>query len=206
MSPDYQRRTYTAYIHAAAEPAMKAQARTYSSLDTFPTTLAALGVEIEGNRLGLGANLFSGEPTLTEVYGKDFLAKEIPRRNTFLQKLESTESQTDALLERIQEKMQKAISITSYDSDTGQIDLEVSAAPDLYLAITDVEAACREKGSEKESRILLDKKKGENRVYTGTLDISGWNGPEGEIRISMKLIDGTEYRDIVTKELQELLE
>ncbi len=32
----------------------------------FPTVLAAMGFEIDGNRLGLGTNLFSDRPTLIE--------------------------------------------------------------------------------------------------------------------------------------------
>ena len=36
----------------------------------FPTTLAAMGFEIEGERLGLGTNLFSRVPTLCEKMGK----------------------------------------------------------------------------------------------------------------------------------------
>ncbi len=43
--------------------------RTYTTFDNFPTTLAAMGVTIEGNRLGLGTNLFSSEQTLSERYG-----------------------------------------------------------------------------------------------------------------------------------------
>ena len=35
----------------------------------FPTTLAAMGVKIEGDRLGLGVNLFSRSKTLAEKYG-----------------------------------------------------------------------------------------------------------------------------------------
>ena len=41
------------------------------------TTLAALGVQIEGNKLGLGVNLYSGEQTLVEQYGKDYLDIEL---------------------------------------------------------------------------------------------------------------------------------
>jgi phosphoglycerol transferase len=40
-------------------------------MDIFPTTLAALGFEIEGDRLGLGTNLFSDKPTLWEELGGD---------------------------------------------------------------------------------------------------------------------------------------
>ena len=36
----------------------------------FPTTLSAIGCEIEGDRLGLGTDLFSGKLTLCEEIGK----------------------------------------------------------------------------------------------------------------------------------------
>ena len=38
--------------------------------DMFPTMLASLGVKIEGERLGLGTNLFSDKPTLMEENGE----------------------------------------------------------------------------------------------------------------------------------------
>ncbi|MEI3401952.1 MAG: hypothetical protein V8R51_06455 [Clostridia bacterium] len=38
-------------------------------MDLYPTTLAALGANIDGNKLGLGTNLFSNEETLIEKYG-----------------------------------------------------------------------------------------------------------------------------------------
>jgi phosphoglycerol transferase len=37
--------------------------------DLFPTTLAAIGCTIPGDRLGLGVNLFSQTKTLTERLG-----------------------------------------------------------------------------------------------------------------------------------------
>ena len=45
--------------------------RQYCAMDLFPTTLAALGCEIPGDRLGLGTNLYSKIPTLAEKYGFD---------------------------------------------------------------------------------------------------------------------------------------
>ena len=65
---NYDRRVFTAYINAAAY-AQDQQERTYSTFDNFPTTLAALGVQIDGDRLGLGTNLFSGTKTLLEEFG-----------------------------------------------------------------------------------------------------------------------------------------
>jgi len=49
----------------------------------FPTTLAALGVTIEGDRLGIGTNLFSDTKTLTEIYGYDKLEEELNKNSDF---------------------------------------------------------------------------------------------------------------------------
>ena len=57
--------------------------REYSALDLFPTTLASLGVEIEGNKLGLGVNLFSGEETLIEKYDYYYFMDEMNKRSIF---------------------------------------------------------------------------------------------------------------------------
>ncbi|MBQ8238185.1 MAG: LTA synthase family protein [Oscillospiraceae bacterium] len=66
--PDYQRMVYNCFINAAAEPG-NTQNRTFAAVDLFPTTLASLGCQIEGERLGLGTNLFSDTPTLAEELG-----------------------------------------------------------------------------------------------------------------------------------------
>ena len=44
-------------------------------------SLAALGVEIDGNKLGLGTNLFSGEETLIEELGANYINKELKRND-----------------------------------------------------------------------------------------------------------------------------
>ena len=206
VDSDYLRRTYTAYLNAAGEPEEKNHSRSYSTLDTFPTTLAALGASIEGNRLGLGTNLFSKVPTLTEEYGREYLQQEIPRRSPFLRRLEHTQGHSKALVERIRENMRNAIKVISYDPSKGKIDLEVNVASELYLDLKTVEAVYQEKGSKRTSSVRLDKKQGEGKIYMGTLDISGWKETDGDVRISFMLKDGTVYRDIVCKNLQELLQ
>ena len=55
--------------------------RMYTTLDIFPTTLAALGVEIEGDRLGLWTNFFSETPTLLELYDIDYLNQELQKQS-----------------------------------------------------------------------------------------------------------------------------
>ena len=68
MDEDYQRLIYNCFINADAETDNVTN-RKFAGVDLFPTTLAALGCEIEGDRLGLGTNLFSDIPTLTEKMG-----------------------------------------------------------------------------------------------------------------------------------------
>lgn len=67
----YKRRMYFTIINPDASVKYENKERIFTSLDMYPTTLAALGVEIEGDRMGLGTNLFSAEKTLAEIYGKD---------------------------------------------------------------------------------------------------------------------------------------
>ena len=85
----YQRKVYTAYVNADASAG--SERREFSTFDNFPTTLAALGVDIEGNRLGLGTNLFSNEQTLTEIYGIEKENQELSKNSEFLDNLESVD-------------------------------------------------------------------------------------------------------------------
>ena len=82
----YQRRVYNCFINAAAKPTYTTS-RQFCALDMFPTTLAAMGCAIEGNRLGLGTNLFSYQPTLMELMGyeefNDHLSQRSPYYNQF---------------------------------------------------------------------------------------------------------------------------
>lgn len=60
--------------------------RDFTTMDMFPTTLASLGVTIEGDKLGLGTNLFSDKETLLEEIGYDALAKEIVKDSKYYNK------------------------------------------------------------------------------------------------------------------------
>ena len=52
-------------------------------MDYFPTTLAAMGAKIKGEKLGLGTNLYSDRNTLTEVYGHEWLDQELQKSTDF---------------------------------------------------------------------------------------------------------------------------
>lgn len=100
----YQRKVYTVFLNAAAKRKERNK-REYATFDYFPTTLAAMGVEIPGNRLGLGTNLFSGESTLTEKFGKKEEKKELEERSDFMIKLGNIDK--DSAFKQKEEKEQK---------------------------------------------------------------------------------------------------
>jgi len=68
IDDDYVRTTYNCIINPAKQ-ASSTQNRVFSSLDMFPTALSAIGVQIKGDRLGLGTDLFSKTKTLCEELG-----------------------------------------------------------------------------------------------------------------------------------------
>ena len=71
------RTIYNCFINTAVAPEQTTVGRTFTSLDIFPSVLAAMGFTIEGDRLGLGVNLFSSLPTLSESLGYDYLNQEV---------------------------------------------------------------------------------------------------------------------------------
>ena len=58
----------------------------FSDMDMYPTTLAAMGFNIEGNKLALGTNLFSELPTIIEKYGQDYINEEVQKSSEYLDK------------------------------------------------------------------------------------------------------------------------
>ena len=77
-----RRRIYNLFINSAVEEG-NFQNRKFNTMDFFPTTLRSMGVEIEGNRLGLGTDLFSNQKTLMEEMGVYKFQKEISKRSKF---------------------------------------------------------------------------------------------------------------------------
>ena len=82
VAENFERVTYNAFLNTKVEP-IKEKNRSFSNYDIFPTILASLGVEIEGNKLGLGTNLFSNEETLLERYGIDYVDGELRKNSDF---------------------------------------------------------------------------------------------------------------------------
>lgn len=79
----FDRTVYNCFINAACGQEIRQTGRTFTTMDMFPTILAAMGYEIEGERLGLGTNLFSGEETLAERKGFEWVSRETAKSSDY---------------------------------------------------------------------------------------------------------------------------
>ena len=83
------------------------------------TERSAIGAEIEGNRLGLGSNLYSSVDTLAEELGIDGFREQVKQKSVFLEKLEELD-------ENIYAKTPGATVVcTGYDEGTGDLTVHV---------------------------------------------------------------------------------
>ena len=114
VDAEYERKVYTTIINGVSEVEEETY-REYSTFDMFPTTLAALGVSIPGNKLALGTNLYSSEQTLLEIYGK----------KSFNDGLSSKSELIDNLTAGISVKM-ATLTPLEYNSDTKTIQVIAS--------------------------------------------------------------------------------
>ena len=82
IDKDYQRTIYNVIINSAIEE-KNSKNRVYTTLDLYPTILASIGVQIEGERLGFGTNLYSGVPTYAEQLGFDYFDRELRKYSEY---------------------------------------------------------------------------------------------------------------------------
>ena len=80
--PSYDRTTFNTIIHAKNKPKQNKN-RKFTSFDFFPTVLSAMGVKIEGDRLGFGTNLFSDQKTIPEKIGYKRFDKELRKQSKY---------------------------------------------------------------------------------------------------------------------------
>ena len=82
---NYERVVYNSFLNVNIDT-KNIKNRLFTTMDMYPTTLAAMGATISGDRLGLGTNLFSGKKTLLESLGFDKMDKEIKKNSDYYNK------------------------------------------------------------------------------------------------------------------------
>ncbi len=127
----YIRKTFTCVLNAGVTP-QTTTCRDFATFDLFPTALSAMGVEIEGDRLGLGTDLFSGTPTLSEKYGYLTEASELEKNSDFLASLETLDEDMEAGAMAFSDVVELSVKRKSAKDDSGaKCDRFIVRAPDL---------------------------------------------------------------------------
>ena len=78
----YDRTIFNTFLNSAA-CATRKQNRVFTGFDMYPTILNAMGVKVEGDRLGLGVSLFSEQKTVAEELGLRQLDEAIRKQSRF---------------------------------------------------------------------------------------------------------------------------
>lgn len=81
---DYcDRPVYNCFLNCPQAEGARTQNRTFTAMDIFPTVLSALDFTFDGDRLGLGVDLFSASDTLAESMGYDSFEAEISKYSPY---------------------------------------------------------------------------------------------------------------------------
>ena len=84
FDPNYPRTTFNLILNADfPNQTFSTKNRQYAPYDYFPTILASMGVKIKDERLGLGVNLASSQPTLIEKYGLKKVNQELSKNSCY---------------------------------------------------------------------------------------------------------------------------
>lgn len=186
VDESYERKVYTTYINAAVEPETD-EKREYSTFDDFPTTIAALGATIPGNRLGLGTNLFSSEETLLEKYGKTALNSYLQEKSEFLNELMDT-GEMDYV--KYNGTWNATVDVTKGSSDT-ELNIEVSNIMEVGEGIESVDLYIYP-DTEDNAKVYTMEYDGFT-TYKATVDTSDLSENYGHIKVVVNAVSGTEY-------------
>lgn len=193
VSSDYQRKTYTCYINSAVVPEDESAEREYSTLDNFPTTLAAMGVKIKGDRLGLGTNLFSNKKTLIEQYGYDDLSDELSRRSKFMENLADINVYSEDLMKAQGLTPSGKVTVSDFDEDNKEMTVKVSDIENVYEKISSVEAQITSDDSPDKTVKAKLKYNSKKETYSGDIDLSDINYKNASLKIYANGKSGTTY-------------
>lgn len=190
VDSDYERKVFTVYINAGTENQDTTTYREYSTFDNFPTTVAALGASIEGNRLGLGTNLFSGEKTLSELYGTTYMESELQKKSALMEELTSEiEAVQDLEIETEEENIPSAtVVLDDYDRESNVMSVYISDVQDCGLGISSINVAVWTELDQSDIQ-WMQAEQLEDGSYRMDVNLPGFNYKIGEYQIAVYMID-----------------
>ena len=183
----YVRRTYMTILNSDIVKKRKDSIE-YSTMDMFPTALAAIGVQIDGNKLGLGTNLFSKEKTLLEKFGRERVDNQLAKHSKFMDKLSGISNDEDKKEKRLLPDAE--VYVTDYNEEQGMITLKADNIINVEK-YSCVRATLYDDEMKKIDSFNMEQN--DDRSYTCELDISGLNDRTGTIIV--ETIDYSERKN-----------
>lgn len=191
---DYGRKVYTCFVNGG-EAEDTGAPREFTTFDIFPTTLASLGVTIEGDRLGLGTNLFSAQQTLTEQYGLDTETAELSKKSQLIEEL----AQFDPVKAEVRNREGffpvADVFAGEYDPEVGVIPIAVSGLRNANNGIQTITVAVWTNDIQDDLQ-WIELVPQEDGSYIGAADVASFNYATGEYLMHAYLIDdyGAKYK------------
>ena len=191
IDSDYTRRVYTTYINSAVQADDAAMTRSYTTFDNFPTTLASMGVEIAGDRLGLGTNLFSDTLTLTETYGIQRMSDELQKESKLMQELTSTIDKDSAEL-KIREGRAPTAALTAqpYNYLEGRLPVLITDLTNADTATSTINVAVWTEEDRSDQQWIQAELQADG-TYLCSINVANFGFKLGQYNIEAYLIDNT---------------
>ncbi len=195
IDEDYVRKVYTVYINADTEVENAGMRRDFTTFDLFPTTVASLGAKIEGNKLGLGTNLFSGEFTLTEKYGIEKMERELQKKSKLMEDFAS------GIVVPEQEKEEEVLQpgaltqVLGYDNTAGILQIQVKDFQNIPNEIQAINIAVWVEADQSDLQ-WMQASLADDGSYIVDIDVSRFYYRTGDYQIAVFLVDaeGSQYQ------------
>ena len=187
VDKDYERRVYTTYINADAEKQTEKK-RKYTIFDDFPTTLSAMGAQIEGDRLGLGTNLFSAKETLSEKEGVTAEYNKMLKKSKLMEKLSDIDEEEYRRKEEEKVFPTADVKIKKTGKDN-QVLIKVENIEHLKKGLQSITAAVW-KNEDQSDLQWVNLAVFENGICKTKVDLSNYEPMQGEYNVHIYIIDG----------------
>lgn len=188
VEKSYQRKVYTTYINSSAQKETENK-RTYTTFDAFPTTLAALGADIEGDRLGLGTNLYSSTQTLSERYGIQKEKTELKKKSKLMNKLSKIDENRQELLDREGKTPTAEVVTGKYQKDGAVLPVTVKNIQYITNGVQSVSLAIWKNGDQSDLQ-WMPMAMFEDGHCKVNVDFENFNEEPGNYNIQIYIVDG----------------
>ena len=160
ISDDYERKVYASYINVP-----------------------------EGNRLGLGTNLFSSEQTLTERFGIQQINSELKRKSKMMEELADLDEDNKELMIREGRAPKATVIAGEYQRDLGLIPVSVTDIENMTDGVQSVQMAVWTKEDQSDLQWIPMETTGDG-TYTANVNVMSYGFYLGEYQIHVYVVDG----------------